>query len=150
MQPTCQLAIARSERGQPANGKPVLRSLDSAKSGSTVPRPRLGPAIQRVPKKINKKNRDISPTFRHLSHLESVNRLQNQPQLSSIFVEFATNNSFGINIRSAFLQPVRFHALTVSFLDSCFTRNARPTILRRSTLRRQPPPKSTPVSNELQ
>ena len=125
MQPTCQLAITRSERGQPANGKPVLRSPDSAKSGSTVPRPRLGPAIQKGSNKINKKNTDISPNVLHLTHLESVNRLQKHPQLSSNFVEFATNNSFRINTRSAHLRPVRFQALTLSFLDSCFTYGAR-------------------------
>jgi len=46
MQPTCQLAITRSERRRPANPQRVPRSPDGTNPGSPVPGPPVFLAIK--------------------------------------------------------------------------------------------------------
>lgn len=77
--------------------------------------------VRKQRKIINKNIWDISPIFRHLTSLESVNRFLDRRKCAPNYAQFMTNNSFRINPRSALLRLVRIHPLTVSFHESCFT-----------------------------
>ena len=70
---------------------------------------------------IKEKNWDVSPTFRHLTHLESTNRFQKSRKGTPNYVALMPHNPFKMNTRRAHLQRVRTHTLTASFHESCFT-----------------------------